>query len=143
MNLEWKDEYALGMPAVDLQHKRIFECIVSMAAETAAKHDRGLADASFVQLLRHLQEHTALEESMMRSFGYPGLDRHIEEHRQIQAAVQDSAQESPRTNLSVSLEVIESIHKWQREHIMTSDRHYMEYLLGPSHARRGDKPAPK
>jgi hemerythrin len=30
---EWKDEYLLGIPEIDLQHKRIFHCFVAMAGE--------------------------------------------------------------------------------------------------------------
>lgn len=140
MGLDWKDEYLLGIPALDLQHKRIFECLAGIAPEGAAPKDRGLADSSFAQLLRLLQQHSALEESMMRSFNYPELEPHIEEHRQFHAAVHDPAQESLRTKASVPLEVIKGLHEWQRKHILTSDRHYMEYFLDPSHNRGGSTP---
>ena len=92
--LEWKDEYLLGITAVDFQHKRIFDCFVTISREGLTKHDNWLADASFVQLINALQEHFALEESMMRRFGYPEVDRHSEEHLQLHTELHALARKS-------------------------------------------------
>jgi hemerythrin-like metal-binding protein len=131
-DMEWRNELLLGIPAVDLQHQRIFDCFVTIAREGITKHESWLADPSFVQLIKFLQEHFALEESMMRKFGYPELERHIDEHRAFQAELYAVAQKSIGTEGSVSQVMIRIFERWQRKHIMTSDRHYVEYLLGPA-----------
>ncbi len=138
-DLEWKDEYLLGVPEVDMQHKRIFDCFVTIAEGGLTKQDRWVADSSFVQLLGLLQGHFALEESLMRILGYPALERHIEEHRQFNAELHDLAQKSLRTKESVSREMIKVFQKWQREHIMKSDRHYADYFLGSARKSMGKK----
>lgn len=93
------------------------------------KQDRRLADSSIVQLLGLLQEHFAVEETVMRVLGYPELERHIDEHRQFNAELHDLAQKSLRTKEGVSSEMVKVFQKWQREHIMKSDRHYADYFL--------------
>lgn len=138
--LEWSDEHLLGIPAVDLQHRRIFDCFVSIAREAPIERDRWHADPSFVRLDNLLEEHFALEESMMRSFGYPGLERHIEEHRQFHAELLGLAQQPAGTNNGVSREAIRVCQKWQREHIMKSDRRYVEYFSDPAHSSSGRQP---
>jgi hemerythrin len=137
-DLEWKSEYLLGIPEVDLQHKRIFACFATIAEEGLNKQDRWDADSSIVQLLGLLKDHFALEESLMRILGYPELDRHIEEHRQFNAEIYDLAQKSLRTKGNVSREMIKVFQKWQREHIMKSDRRYADYFLdsAPESAKR-------
>lgn len=105
-DLEWKDEYLLGIDEIDLQHKRIFDCIVTVAEEGLTKRDRWAADSSIVQLVGLLQQHFALEECLMRILGYPDLQRHIEEHRQFNAELHDLAQKSLRMNENVLHEVI-------------------------------------
>lgn len=89
---EWKDEYLLGIPAVDLQHKRIFDCFVTIAEESSAKHDRWLADSSFAQLVGLLQQHFALEESMMPAAVRRGVR---EEGRPWRPPIRAIAQPSP------------------------------------------------
>lgn len=132
-DLHWNDGYSLGIPEVDLQHKRIFDCFVTIAEEGLTKRDRWLADSSIVQLVGLLQGHFALEESLMRILGYPELERHIEEHRRFSAELDALAQKSLRTKESVSHAMIEVFQKWQREHIMKSDRHYANYFSRLAH----------
>jgi len=133
-DLEWKDEYLLGIPELDMQHEGIFDCFVSIA-EALNKRDKWLADSSVVQLVALLQSHCAVEESLMRILGYPELDRHIEEHRQFHAELHDLAQKSLRMKGSVSHEMINLVHKWLQKHIMTSDRDYAAYFSGLSRRR--------
>jgi hemerythrin-like metal-binding protein len=125
--LEWKDEYALGIPAIDLQHKRIFDCIISILAGPSAD-DRLRAEAEILKLLGLLQEHFTLEESMMRTLNYAELEPHIEEHRRFHADVHHLAERFLRHKTGVSGEAIKTVQKWLREHIMTSDKRYVDFF---------------
>lgn len=129
--LEWKDEYLLGIPAIDFQHKRIFDCIMRILGGPT-DDDKLRAEAEIVKLLGILQEHFALEESMMQTFCYPELEKHIEEHRQFNADVHDLAQKSLRRKGGVSREAMIIAHKWLTEHIMTSDRNYEAFFWNPA-----------
>jgi hemerythrin len=126
-DLEWKDEYLLGIPELDRQHKRIFDCFV-IVADALGKHDRWLADSSIVQLVALLQTHCEVEESVMRILGYPELERHIEEHLQFHAQLHGLAQDSLKMKGNLSREMINAAQKWLREHITTSDKHYAAYF---------------
>ena len=136
-DLEWKDEYLVGIPAIDLQHERIFDCIKTIAGGST-KDDGLLAEFAIVNLLGLIQEHFALEESMMRTLCYPELEQHIREHRGYQADVHELAQKSLRTKEKVSRETIRNMQKWLRDHILTSDRHYYDFFASAAH-----KNAPK
>src|SRR5512140_1535952 len=93
--LGWKDEYALGIPAVDLQHRRIFDCSAGMAATGLSQSAGAPAGCSVDHLADLLRQHFSLEEHMMRSFDYPELDAHVEQHRRFQAEVDHFGQTSP------------------------------------------------
>ena len=138
-DLEWKDEYLLGIPELDLQHRHIFDCFSTIAAEGLSKDDRWLADSSIVQLVGLLQQHFALEESLMRILGYPELERHIEEHRQFNAEIHGLAQKSLRVKGGVSREMIKVYQKWLQDHIKTSDRHCADYFSGSQRECAGRK----
>lgn len=142
-DLEWKDEYLVGIPAVDFQHRRIFDCILSVA-HGSTDDDRLRAEVEIIKLLGLLQEHFSLEESMMQTLRYPDLKQHIEEHRQFHADVHLLARTSLMNKGGVSREAIRITHKWLTEHIMVSDRHYVDFFLNPiHHKRRGKKMAVK
>ena len=128
--LKWKDEYLLGIPELDLQHKHIFDCLLSIAAQGLNRHDRWLADSSIVQLVSLVQAHFSLEESLMRILRYPEIEQHIEEHRQFHADVHELAQKSLRTKGSVSGAAVKMLHQWLQDHIKTSDRRYADYFAG-------------
>ena len=136
--LEWKDEYLIGIPAVDYQHKRIFNCIISILGGPT-DDDRLRAEAEIIKLLGLLQQHFGLEESMMRKLCYPDFERHIEEHRQFSADVHDLAQRSLRKKAGVSHEAIKVAHKWLTEHIMSMDRDYAAFFSNPMHKSRNIK----
>jgi len=125
--LEWKDEYSVGISAVDLQHQRIFDCIISVLGGPS-DDDRLRAEAEIIRLLGLLQEHFALEENMMRGLHYPEIERHTEEHRQFNADVHDLAQRSLRKKGGVSGEAVKIAHKWLTEHILRSDRDYAAFF---------------
>lgn len=131
-DLEWKDEHSVGIAAIDLQHKRILDCIINILSGPA-DDDRLRAEAEIIKLLGLLQQHFALEESMMRKLHYPEIERHVEEHRQFNADVHDLAQTSLRRKGGVSLEAIRIAHKWLTEHIMTSDRDYVAFFANSAH----------
>jgi len=139
-DMEWKDEYAVDIPAIDFQHKRIFDNFITIV-QGSTKQDKLLAEFSLVQLIGILQEHFALEESMMRSLSYPGLEKHIEEHRQYQAGILGLAQESLRTKNKLPREAIKAAQKKLREHILSSDRHYVDFFASAAHKNK--KPAAK
>ncbi len=131
---KWNDDCLLGIPAIDLQHKRIFDCFATMAAEALNRHDRFLADSSYARLIELLEQHFALEESMMRSFDYPELERHKEEHRQIHADLEAAARNFFGVNGAEPQGLVRVFKKWRNEHIMTSDRQYLQHFAGPLRA---------
>ena len=131
-DLEWKDEHLVGITAVDFQHRQIFACIMNILGGPT-DDDRLRAEAEIIKLLGLLQQHFALEESVMRNLCYPEIEKHIEEHRQFNADVHDLAQRSLRTKGGVSHDAIEMAHKWLTEHIMTSDRDYAAFFANPAY----------
>jgi hemerythrin-like metal-binding protein len=137
-DLKWKDEYLVGIPAIDLQHRQIFDCILRISGGPT-DDDRLRAEAEVIKLLDLLGKHFVLEENMMRTLCYPALEEHIEEHRQFNADVHELAQKSLRTKAGVSREAIKIAHNWLTEHIMTSDRHYFDFFSSTAHKNAGSK----
>lgn len=76
MLVEWKEDYALGHPDIDAQHKELFDLINQMAAAQMPEQMK----LPLMQLYKHTREHFKLEEGLMRQAGYPGLEVHAGYH---------------------------------------------------------------
>lgn len=133
-SLQWKDEYVVGIAAVDFQHRQIFDCIMGILGRPT-DNDRFRAETEAIKLLSLVQQHFSLEEGMMRNLCYPDaeLNRHIEEHRHFTADMYDLAQRSLRTKGGVSLYAIWMAHSWLTEHMMTMDKDYAAFFSNPAH----------
>jgi len=78
--IEWKDEFELGIGAVDSDHRALVEQINGL-------HDAAMRNANRQTLLDALDDiytriaaHFALEESLMRSIRYMAFAEHKEDH---------------------------------------------------------------
>ncbi|MDZ4160835.1 MAG: hemerythrin family protein [Burkholderiales bacterium] len=76
MVLEWKEDYALGHPGIDAQHKELFELINQLAVAQTPEQVKPV----LMRLYKHTREHFELEEGLMRQAGYPGLAAHAGYH---------------------------------------------------------------
>lgn len=80
--IEWYENYELGFPAIDNDHRRLFDA--------ANRIIRALGDGKFAECKRlagefvdTLKQHFPREEGFLREIGYPGLETHAGYHRQL------------------------------------------------------------
>jgi len=92
--IEWRDEFNLGIDAVDAEHREMVELINSLDSAMQA-------DAGFVTVVATLRDihtriaaHFTLEEKLMRHWRYAAYPEHRQDHELL---------------LDVLLEIIESV----------------------------------
>lgn len=77
----WRDEYKIGVEAIDKEHKRLFQIINRMAAfkdEDKNSHWACIEGLKFFKI--HAVKHFSEEEAYMESIGYEGLENHKRIH---------------------------------------------------------------
>jgi hemerythrin-like metal-binding protein len=79
MNIEWKDSYRIGDEAIDRQHQELFTLANAMFAAT----EKAELLLCAIQLFKHVREHFADEEALMKMVGFPGYQAHVESHNLI------------------------------------------------------------
>lgn len=124
--VEWKEEYSFGNELIDSQHRYLFTIFNDLAG--AGPDDR--EDAS-LKCLGQMQEYARVhfrdEERLMDDNGYPGLAEHIEEHKAFLSQVEDY-KSSIFSSYVPYQDIVEYLSRWLVEHIMGSDRKYMDYI---------------
>src|SRR6266498_2534097 len=81
--LRWKDEYSVGIAAVDHEHKQLIDLINRLHADLSSKGAASSAEAFFGDLVKGISAHFALEERFMREQHYEELPQHKADHERL------------------------------------------------------------
>jgi hemerythrin-like metal-binding protein len=126
--VEWKDEYSLGNELIDEQHKSLFKMLNELAA--AGPGDKESASYTCLSRMeKYAQEHFRDEEKLMRDNGYPHLAEHIKEHGGFIQQVEDY-KDAVFAKYAPFQDMLEYLNNWLVEHIIRSDRKYVDFMRG-------------
>jgi hemerythrin len=125
----WSDTYKIGLPAVDSQHKRLFQLV----QELNEALDAGLRLVNVKRLLTGLDQyktrHFQLEEKYMLESNYPGLDEQQKAHKYFSQRFKELGEELERTGITP--EIIKTIKielgEWLQGHVTSLDLEFGKY----------------
>jgi hemerythrin len=144
MSLRWDQRLAIGVPAVDDQHRELFRQVNLLLA--ALGDDRSAAEVGrLLEFLgRYVVEHFAAEERLMREAGYPELEPHRHEHVDFVQAYQELCRsylaQGPRPAVVVRLNVW--LCSWLRRHVGLTDQALGRWLGAAPQVASGPETAP-
>lgn len=125
--LEWKDEYLLGMEALDYEHQDLFECLNQVYEQCTRKADYESVAGCLGRLHTRLAAHFALEENTMRELKNPHYAAHKAEHDrfldEVTGAVAAFGEEFDHENVD---KLAHRVQEWIINHITTFDRQLVE-----------------
>jgi hemerythrin len=129
---QWRDSYRTCIPEIDEQHIGLFEAAASLAdAMERGEGERGVRMV-LLTLLEYTRSHFAFEEALLRSVGYPELDKHLLEHAQFVATLRKWIDEP---EFVAPKEVLAFIEQWLVAHIARSDAAYVPYVMRDSQTK--------
>ncbi len=87
--LSWRDEFSVGVPAVDHEHREVIDTInrLNEAARAGADHEEVVA--ALGEIYARIAAHFALEERIMRRARYDAYAEHKAEHEALLDALRD------------------------------------------------------
>lgn len=127
--LRWRDSLALGVPAVDNDHKRLFELLNRVRfLEFAGDDSSAVADA-LSELLLYTQTHFRREEKLMELGNYPGLEGHRRAHRKFTGRVAEIAARFRANPAAFRVhEVYQMLADWLVDHVLGTDMQIKPYV---------------
>jgi hemerythrin len=87
--LEWKDEYSVGVPAVDHEHRELIELVNRLHQGLASQMPEDQVAVIFGDLFHAISAHFALEERFMRERGYDQATQHKADHERLLDELRD------------------------------------------------------
>jgi hemerythrin-like metal-binding protein len=129
---EWDDQFVLGMPEIDAQHKTWF----NLTNEFVHLVQRGEADAAAVRRalaasVAYARKHLEFEEAFMRRIGYPKSDYewHQMTHNAFVERVTALAKRCREGRPKVVTEMAVFMCGWMRTHILKVDVTLLRFYL--------------
>lgn len=123
MFFEWNNKFETGIDRIDFQHRRLVNIInqIHDSSKSTTDLEKMVMNLALEQLIDYTIYHFSSEEDYMKQIKFPDLDKHVHEHRILQAAVQKYYTQYKAGQLQVS-ELLEFLVKWLNNHILQSDK---------------------
>ena len=119
--IEWKDEFSVGVAAVDLEHRELIELINGLDADMVEHATQKTVVESLGEIYARISAHFALEEKIMRDADYGGYETHKQDHEALLDEllnIIDSVDEAGRYDRAA---LSRSLDGWFSDHFQTHD----------------------
>jgi hemerythrin len=126
--LEWKQEFALGVPDVDHEHRELIELINVLYAHLEQK-DSAISVEDFLgEIYAKISAHFALEEKIMREHTYDQYEDHKADHERLLDEIRDIMDAYEDDARFDKNELAACLSTWFTEHFKTKDARLHKYL---------------
>lgn len=110
-----------GITEIDRQHGQLVKCLDDLNGFIGGHYELAAVFTAVQALLDYVQNHFAYEEDLLASWDYPYLDKHIAEHRAIEADVGHLWVQLESGVEDVTETLVATIRRWVIEHINQED----------------------
>lgn len=119
--IEWKDEYSVGVPDVDAEHRDLIE-LINTLYESMQARDGGSDVMEFLgEIYARIASHFALEELIMRRHEYDEYREHKRDHEQLLEEIRDIMDDYEAGKLLNDEDLARRLDRWFSEHFRTRD----------------------
>jgi len=131
----WKDNYELGVPHIDAQHKELFRRVESFLKVLRSKDcwDEKIPkiNETLEFMKRYVVEHFHDEEEYQRSIDYPGYEAHKQLHTGMVNYVVEVSKKYEESNNDEQLmqEFGGRLLAWLINHVAAEDQRIADYAI--------------
>lgn len=130
--LKWKDEYSVGVAAVDHEHRELIELVNRVHEALTSGQPADEVSRIFGDLFRAISAHFALEERFMGAHGYDHRAVHKADHERLLDELRDIMDDYSHGDPQSVARLTKSVEDWFAVHFRTHDARL--------HARLGAHP---
>jgi hemerythrin-like metal-binding protein len=128
--MEWADSFAVGVAAMDQQHKQLIEKINQLDEAVRVSIKNPAIQNVLALLVQYTTSHFEDEEQLMRETGFAGLGEHHEVHQKLLRAVTEVLDKVKSGKLSAAANLAAFLHFWLEKHIAGYDQLYGRHIAG-------------
>jgi len=118
--LEWRREYAIGIPGIDYEHRELINLINQLHERLADEPSASEAEEFLGEVQALIASHFALEETEMRSRRYARYLEHKADHERLLDEIADISDDIHRHGFDAA-ELGQRLAEWFGVHFRTHD----------------------
>lgn len=123
--LNWLDEYSVGVEELDFHHKKIFSLINDLRS-SLVKKELSTEDI-LLELRDYADYHLSTEENYFEKFNYKKAKKHIKYHNIYRKKIDKFINEKNTKNFKIEKLLI-FLEKWWIQHILHEDMLYKDFF---------------
>ena len=126
--IDWKEEFSIGVPAVDFEHQQLVELINDGYAQYESNESEFSIDDFLGEIFTKISSHFALEESEMAHRQYDHYEEHKQDHERLLDQIRD-VMDAYDDEGSFDKEALGNyLAKWFTGHFKTQDARFHGHL---------------
>ncbi|HEY6837163.1 MAG TPA: bacteriohemerythrin [Geobacteraceae bacterium] len=124
----WDESLAVRIDKLDRQHRHLISLVNGLHDAMKSGNVKEVIEPLLGKLIAYTQEHFDAEEVLMLAHKYPGFMEHKREHNAFVAKVLEFQSQYKTGGVTLSLEIMQFLVDWVKDHIKVMDRRYGPYL---------------
>lgn len=136
----WEDRFAIGIPIIDGEHKRLVELCNTLykaivSGDTSER--KSFVFNALKECADYVRTHFGHEEKLMQVCGYKDLEAHKKEHAEFAKIVLEKCRNFEKETYYSSMELVRFLRDWILSHIAHMDRLFVGDLKAYLEKTRG------
>jgi len=126
--INWDNSLSVNVAELDAQHQKLVQLINNL--NDAMKQGKGKEVVGNVlnELINYTALHFKTEEKYFDEFDFPEMASHINEHSELVKKVLSFRDDYQSGRLGLSIELMNFLVGWLKNHIMVSDKKYSAFF---------------
>jgi hemerythrin-like metal-binding protein len=124
--IKWEPAYSVTVEHIDEQHRKLFDIVNDLIDEVQMGSNRLLPIIR--DLVHYVSVHFHDENMVMMKSGYPGFDKHNQEHRRFTEKVEEFLKSYKQGDTDLGLKMIIYMKEWIFSHTTRLDMEYAAHL---------------
>jgi len=126
--IDWRDEFAIGVPEVDHEHKDMINLINELYENLANNASKEQIDDFLGEIYTKISAHFALEEKLMREQNYDEYEDHKEDHESLLDEIRDIMEFYETDDYYSDRDLTDQLERWFSSHFKTRDARLHKHL---------------
>jgi hemerythrin-like metal-binding protein len=127
---DWDEKLATGIQKIDEQHKELISLVNELHEAMRKGKAKDIVSHVLEGLKRYTGYHFSTEEKAFEAYLYSGRVEHKKSHSDLIRQLDDLIEKHSRGELAISVDTLEFLTKWIKNHIMKEDMLYAPFLRG-------------